>query len=101
METMMKRAQLGDKVAYADLLQQSRTLSEKRLYTKLNNREDVQKVLQEVLLSIHKARHTYDANLPYMPWLFALVDFRLNNFLKRSNPRGYHRFSFSTNPKLT
>lgn len=100
METMMKRTQLGDKVAYADLLQQSRILIEKHLCTKLNRREDVQKVLQEVLISIHKARHTYNTDRPFKPWLFSLIDFRLNNFLKRSNRKRFNNISFSVNPKL-
>ena len=39
-------------------------------------------LLQEVLLSIHKARHTYDGLRPYKPWAFAIARFRLLDYLR-------------------
>lgn len=34
---------------------------------------DVEDVVQEVLISIHKARHTYDGERPIMPWVVAIA----------------------------
>jgi RNA polymerase sigma-70 factor (ECF subfamily) len=42
----------------------------------------VDDVLQEILISIHKARHTYDGQRPYKPWMFAIAKFRLQDHLR-------------------
>jgi RNA polymerase sigma-70 factor (ECF subfamily) len=42
----------------------------------------VDDLLQEILISIHKARHTYDGNRPYKPWVYAIAQFRLNDYLR-------------------
>jgi RNA polymerase sigma-70 factor (ECF subfamily) len=39
-------------------------------------------VLQEVLISIHKARHTYDGNRSYKPWIYAIAKYRLQDYLR-------------------
>ena len=44
---------------------------------------DAEDTVQEILISIHKARHTYDGNRPIMPWLFAITQFRINDALRR------------------
>jgi len=42
----------------------------------------VDDVLQEILISLHKARHTYDGQRPYKPWLYAIAHFRLQDHLR-------------------
>jgi RNA polymerase sigma-70 factor (ECF subfamily) len=42
----------------------------------------VDDVLQEILISIHKARHTYDGQRPYKPWVYAIAKFRLQDHLR-------------------
>jgi len=42
----------------------------------------VDDLLQEILISIHKARHTYDGNRPYKPWAYAIARFRLQDHLR-------------------
>jgi RNA polymerase sigma-70 factor (ECF subfamily) len=44
---------------------------------------DVDDVMQEILISLHRARHTYDGQRPFAPWLFAIAKFRLQDFLRR------------------
>jgi RNA polymerase sigma-70 factor (ECF subfamily) len=44
---------------------------------------DVEDVLQETLMSIHKASHTFDGDRPLMPWLYAIASFRINDYLQR------------------
>lgn len=39
-------------------------------------------MLQEILISIHKARHTYDGTRPYKPWAYAIAKFRLQDHLR-------------------
>jgi RNA polymerase sigma-70 factor, ECF subfamily len=46
----------------------------------LNDMEDT---VQEILISIHKARHTFDGERLIMPWLFAIARFRINDALRK------------------
>lgn len=43
---------------------------------------EVEDLLQEILISIHKARHTYDGRRPYKPWAYAIAKFRLHDYLR-------------------
>lgn len=45
---------------------------------------DAEDALQEILISIHKARHTYDGARPIMPWLLAIAQFRINDSLRKA-----------------
>ncbi len=69
----MLAAQSGDATAYEKLLRelvpQLRGFVQKRVFD-AGAREDV---VQNVLLSIHRARHTYRPERPFAPWLFAVA----------------------------
>lgn len=82
LEVLMQRALAGDRRAYADLLQQTARLLRPFLSKRLLFASDVEDLLQEILLSIHKARHTYDGNRPYKPWAYAIATFRLKDYLR-------------------
>ena len=82
LEALMKQALGGDKRAYADLLQETTRLLRPFLSKRLNFSTEVDDVLQEILISIHKARHTYDGNRPYKPWAYAIAKFRLQDYLR-------------------
>lgn len=82
METLMQAAQRGDQQAYAQLLDATARLLRPFLAKRINQPSEVEDVLQEILLSIHKARHTYDGQRPYKPWMYAIARFRLNDYLR-------------------
>lgn len=48
-------------------------------------------IVQEVLISIHKARHTYDPKRKFGPWLFAITRYTMIDYL-----RSQTRFSKQT-----
>lgn len=79
---MAKAAHAGDRKAYSELLESSARLIRPYLTKRLARAGDVDDVLQEVLISLHKARHTYDGERPYKPWLFAIARYRLNDYLR-------------------
>ena len=81
-EELMRQALAGDKLAYSELLQETSRFLRPFLAKRLNYTSEVDDLLQEVLLSIHKARHTYDGNRPYKPWAFAIAQFRLLDHLR-------------------
>jgi RNA polymerase sigma-70 factor, ECF subfamily len=82
LEALMRAAQTGDKQAYAGLLRESARLLRPYLARRLSFESEVDDLLQEVLISIHKARHTYDGQRPYRPWAYAIARFRLQDYLR-------------------
>lgn len=78
----MSRALAGDKHAYTEVLRETSRFIRPFLSRRLGHAAEVEDVLQEILLSIHKARHTYDAQRPYQPWAFAIAKFRLLDHLR-------------------
>ena len=82
LETLMRLALAGDQRAYADLLQETARFLRPFLARRLSQSDAVEDLLQEILLSIHKARHTYDGKRPYKPWALAIAKFRLLDYLR-------------------
>lgn len=79
----LKAGLTGDRAAYGDFLSQLSPILRKVIGKKIP-RSDVEDVLQEVLISIHKARHTYDGNRPLMPWIMAITGFRVTDHLRKT-----------------
>jgi len=79
---LMQRSLSGDTQAYAVLLKETARLLRPFLAKRLFASSEVDDVLQEILLSIHKARHTYDGERPYKPWAYAIAKFRLQDHLR-------------------
>lgn len=79
---LMRQSLEGDAQAYATLLKETARMLRPFLSRRLNASSEVDDVLQEILISIHKARHTYDGQRPYKPWAFAIAKFRLQDHLR-------------------
>jgi RNA polymerase sigma factor (sigma-70 family) len=76
---LMRSAQAGDGDAYRALLTAitpriRRAVQARRAFL---GAADVEDIVQEVLLSVHAVRATYDPARPFMPWLLAIVRHRL------------------------
>jgi len=82
LEALMKLSLNGDQRAYAVVLQETARLLRPFLARRLNSVSEVDDLLQEILISIHKARHTYDGERPYKPWAYAIAKFRLQDHLR-------------------
>lgn len=79
---LMKQSLNGDQRAYAVLLQETSRFLRPFLAKRLSFTGEVDDLLQEILISIHKVRHTYDGNRPYKPWVYAIAKFRLQDYLR-------------------
>jgi RNA polymerase sigma factor (sigma-70 family) len=82
---LMRAAQDGDGNAYRALLSAitpriRRIIRARRSFL---GAEDVEDLVQDVLLSVHAVRATYDPVRPFMPWLFAIVRHRLADAARR------------------
>lgn len=85
----MAAAQDGDAGTYRRLLEEItpllRRVAARRLYGA--PAADIEDLVQEVLLSVHAVRHTYDPARPFLPWLMAIQRHRLADWLRRSMRR--------------
>ena len=79
----MALAQAGDHEAYRAVLDDVSTMLKGFLRRRLADPDDAADVLQEILMTVHRARHTYDAGRPFEPWLFAIVNHALIDHLRR------------------
>ena len=82
LESLMRQALVGDKKAYGELLKATSRFLRPYLIKRINSETDVDDLMQEILISIHKARHTYDGMRPYKPWVYAIAGFRLKDHLR-------------------
>ncbi len=80
---LMRQSQAGNRQSYSELLKQSAHLLRPYLAKRIKNFHDVEDILQEILVSVHKARHTYDGNRAYEPWLYAIANYRLQDYLRK------------------
>lgn len=69
----MQAAQRGDAAAYEALLEELRVVVQRMVRLRLADREAAEDVVQIVLLSIHRARHTYQPDRPFGPWMRSIV----------------------------
>jgi RNA polymerase sigma factor (sigma-70 family) len=82
---LMGAAQAGDATAYLELLRAltpriRRIITRRRAFA---GAEDVEDLVQDVLLSLHAVRATYNPARPFMPWLLAIVRNRLADGARR------------------
>lgn len=84
---LMRATQAGDGAAYATLLRELVPVLRRvvRARGRLTNDADVEDVVQEILLSVHSVRATYDPGRPFLPWLLAIARNRLLDALRRQH----------------
>jgi RNA polymerase sigma-70 factor, ECF subfamily len=80
---LLRRAQGGDGEAYRQFLTGSSALLRGFLRRRVREPEAAEDVLQETLLSIHRARHTWLPTRPVGPWLYAICEHRIADFFRR------------------
>lgn len=85
----MVQAQRGDTTVYTRLLEEVAGAIEAFVRHRFGEVEMLEDCVQECLISVHQARHTYDPGRPFRPWLFTIVRHRTIDLLRRS--RSWHR----------
>ena len=84
----MQCAQRGDREAYASLLGELSPVITAFLRSRFGSTAFIEDCVQECLLSIHRARGSYDPRRPFRPWLFAIVRRRAIDELRARTRRG-------------
>ena len=85
MESLMQAAQAGDMHAYERLLREVtpklRQMVRKR--RQFFTAEEIEDLVQEILLSVHAVRATFDPKRPFLPWLSTIAHSRLIDSARR------------------
>jgi RNA polymerase sigma factor (sigma-70 family) len=81
---LMAKAQQGDSEAYRRFLEEVGPVLYGFVRRRVFNPQLVPDVYQEVLLTLHKARHTYEPNRPLGPWLFTVARHSILDALGRN-----------------
>jgi RNA polymerase sigma-70 factor (ECF subfamily) len=81
---LLTRSQAGDQAAYEGFLREASGVLRAFLARRMSSASDrVEDVLQETLLSIHRARHSFLPGRPVGPWLYAICEHRMAEFYRR------------------
>ncbi|MDE5444846.1 sigma-70 family RNA polymerase sigma factor [Bradyrhizobium sp. CSA207] len=80
---LMARAQDGDGAAYHRLLQDIVPYLRSLAARRHRDPSDVEDAVQDVLLTIHSIRQTYDPARPFGPWLVTIANRRFIDRLRR------------------
>ena len=83
----MAAAQGGDAAAYRQLLRECLPVIAGMARAQGVRPEGVDDVVQETLMTIHRARATYDPARPFLPWLRAITQRRAIDGMRRAGRR--------------
>ncbi len=83
----MAAAQAGDGAAYAALLRECAPLVRAIARRRGLSPERAEDAVQDVLLTIHRVRQTYDPARPFSAWLRAIAERRVIDALRRDGRR--------------
>lgn len=98
----MAAAQAGDRAAYARLLHEILPFLRALAARQHRTPDRIEDVVQDVLLTVHRVRHTYDPSRPFARWLAAIARRRSIDALRRrariagaevADPRAYETFA--------
>lgn len=89
LDDLFRAAQAGEERAYREFLAQA-TLWLKRYLARRLATAEVEEVVQETLISLHKARHTWDGTRPALPWIASIARYRLTDHLRKHYAQSKH-----------
>jgi len=84
---LMVSAQAGNEEDYRRLLTELTDVIHNFLRSRFGNHHFIDDCVQEALIAIHQARHTYDQRRPFRPWLFAIVRHKAIDTLRKQDTR--------------
>lgn len=98
---LMRSAQDGDAAAYAELLRRAAPILRNAVRRQMPFLpvQDVEDIVQEVLLSLHAVRATYDPGRPFRPWLLAILRHRIADNARRHARRAAHEVKVERLPE--
>lgn len=89
----MTGAQGGDGVAYERLLLELLPYVRRQVARRVGEPAEREDIVQNVLISLHRARHTYRSERPFGPWLRAVVRNASIDWMRARGRRLRHELS--------
>ena len=93
---LMARAQAGEREAYRRLLEDITPFIRALAARRLHDASEVEDAVQDVLLTVHTIRHTYDPARPFAPWLAAIANRRIIDRWRRQMRRNLRQTTLSS-----
>lgn len=84
---LMAHAQDGDRSAYQRLLQEITPYLRSLAARRHRDPSDLEDAVQDILLTVHAIRHTFDPTRPFGPWLVTIANRRFIDRLRRQGRR--------------
>lgn len=78
------KANHGDNKAYKTFLENIEKMAYQYTQGRISEKSHHQDIVQEILLSIHQSRHTYDPSKPINPWIYAIFHYRTADHLRKT-----------------
>ena len=85
----MAAAQNGDREAYERLLREAAPFI-RAIVARQHHRDRIEDIVQDVLLTVHRVRHTYDPARPFNAWLATIARRRSVDALRRAGRTNAH-----------
>jgi RNA polymerase sigma-70 factor (ECF subfamily) len=92
----MVAAQAGDRAAYESLLLELLPYARQRVARSVRDGAAREDIVQNVLISLHRARHTYRAERPFAAWFHAIVRNALIDWARAQGRRAKREVSLET-----
>lgn len=91
----MRAERRGDVAAYerllADIAKALRSMIRGRLSRMGIQAHETEDIVQEVLIGLHTMRHRWDVTRPFMPWLHAIVRYKLSDAMRKRRREARYR----------
>ncbi|MFG0323375.1 sigma-70 family RNA polymerase sigma factor [Pseudomonas putida] len=88
LKALLLRGLTGDQLAYQDFLGTLALHVRAFLRSRLSRRPaEIEDMVQDVLLAVHNARHTYQAQQPLTAWVHAIARYKLADHLRSVSRR--------------
>ena len=96
---LMGATQRGDSAAYEKLLSELLPVLRQVVRRRWKNPNDVEDIVQDILLSLHGVRQTYDPRRPFMPWLMTIALRRITDAARRVSTRSKYETTVEFMPE--
>ena len=97
---LMAASQKGDGTAYDALLRGLRAVVSLYVRRRVGAAPWAEDVVQDALLSIHRARHTWNPERPFAPWFYAVLQSRLVDAIRVHKRIGMWEESMNVPPPM-
>jgi len=96
---LMQSAQSGDNAAYSKLLSELLPVLRGTVRRRWRSPQDIEDIVQDILMSVHSVRHTFDPGRPFMPWLMTITARRIADAARRLSSRAANETTVETMPE--